>query len=81
MAHSPCLFSESKWLCALEEGPQPAFPGASWSLRSVVQNPGLRVGSLLLAADTVRAKSQSGHGEEKVLSSTGPLLAPRPVCP
>lgn len=69
MAHSPCLFSESKWLCALEEGPGAvSLPqGASWSLRSVVQNPGLRVGPCCWQLTLVRAKSQSGHGEEKVL--------------
>lgn len=70
MVHSPCLFSEGKSLCALEEGPGAvSFPqGASWSLQSVMQNPGLRVGHCCWQLTLGKARSQSGHGEEEVLS-------------
>ena len=86
MVHSPCLFSEGKSLCALEEGPGAVrFPqGASWSLRSVMQNPGLRVGHCCWQLTLGKAKSQKSEwpwGGGGVVKATVFSLAPRPVCP
>ena len=70
MVHSPCLFSEDKLLCALEEGPGAvSFPqGASWSLPGHLTESRPKGRSLLLAVDTRQGQKSEWPWKEEVLS-------------